>query len=125
MCSPMIPRLSIQSNRDIDIDTQSRDCLSKHSLTTNNVLVNDYFCSRIYNELYCNLDMKSNNVEFKQTPNLAIFDKNTALNLEMSLEEIQGKSRYGIDLYSPDSSSYSSFRQQQSNTSISSTNQCD
>ena len=71
------------------------------------------------------LDMKSNIVEFNQTPNLAIFDKNTALNLAMSLEEISGKPCYGIDQYSPDPSRNPSIRQRKSNTSIFSSNKCD
>ena len=60
-----------------------------------------------------------------ETPNLAIFDKNTAFNLATSLEEISGKPRYGIDLYSPDTSRINSIRQLKSNTSYFSSNRYD
>ena len=53
--TPMSTRLSIQSN--IDIDIQSGDCMSKNSLTSNNMLVNDYLYSRIHNVVCKDLDM--------------------------------------------------------------------
>ena len=76
----------------------------KNSLTSNNILVNDYLCSCIHNVVCKDLDMKSNIVELMNTPKLSIFDKNTASHLAMSLDEISGKPRSGIDLYSHDTS---------------------
>ena len=73
------------STKTLEVDDREHEIISNcHNL--NKILVNDYLSSRIHD--VCNVDMKSNTVDLMKTPNLSIFDTNTAYNLGLSFNKI-------------------------------------
>ena len=69
-----------------------------HSINANKILVNDYLFSLIHNNICSDVDMISNIVQPQKLRNFHIFDNTDALNIHLSLREINSEQCQSINL---------------------------